>query len=997
MFFNILSIGSDFCLGMGDFFLDKFLVIRYYYKHKGHTNKKEKLKMKKKDFSIKSWKFTLAWVVLVGGALFGATFVTINNNLDIKAVQGEEISDVEYPSGVIFDEYEKEIETYVPTAVRYGRKRSDNAMGGDEGLVTQATEESFDTRRNIRTVRVKNQGGEGLCWAYSTTTAIEYLLAKNGIRVEFSPKVMDYRFVSAEDAYTEGDKSNAYYDAWYNSYSKYARNLGTGAADSMMMLVFSDPLALVHESNFVDIIRKNDSRLVDLGITNSYDELWSKNYGSVTTTTSYGTVYDKKQSFSKINDTKNTDYVVTGLEYVRFPYYELTEAPNNSQIKRSDVIQDIKNMIKANGAVNASISTDSGAERECSYLTDSVRVFISKGQDVCSGAHAITLVGWDDNFSYQDGNKTKTGVFIVQNSWGSSGIENYMSYDSELYIRSYYDWEEYDSYDNIYSLVDYQEQTETPQMTEHIFEFKSDKKERLKAFAFTEYPSSKGYDVMISSKNTNYEYQKVNGEGESFSTRVGINKYVFKNEVVVEGDYKIKLVRTSSYGVNYGKSVMNNMIVFTDDVYGLSFDVDGGSKMSEQYCEPGDNGKCEIYISNTVPNRDGYIFKGWAEKTGVAGVNYRPGDKVLMSGNKVLYAVWKKIATITFDKTSIVKHYGDDDFINDVTIDSDSDATYSIDNTAVATVNSDTGQVKIVGVGTATVTASVEEVDRYTEATGTYTLTVEKKVSARPEIEVKEGYVTDPLSTIEFDIDGLSWVDDTIAIEEGQHSYNAKYTENNDTKHYTTEEIQITVNGIRRTYEVIDGDEQVYVLDSGEYAEFSFDVDYSLFAGGSVYIDGVVLDPQYYVAKPGSVIIDISDDYLQTLSVGEHTISVYFDDGGVASANFTIKEKEELPVPDTDFDDTDDTDDTDGTDNTDDTDGDGGSHNGSEGSKDDTNDSDDSRESIAVPDTGVMGGGSDAAGGITVAVGLLAIGAMGYAVVRNRKSIFHKVGFDKSK
>lgn len=130
MFFNILSIGSDFCLGMGDFFLDKFLVIRYYYKHKGHTNKKEKLKMKKKDFSIKSWKFTLAWVVLVGGALFGATFVTINNNLDIKAVQGEEISDVEYPSGVIFDEYEKEIETYVPTAVRYGRKRSDNAMGG---------------------------------------------------------------------------------------------------------------------------------------------------------------------------------------------------------------------------------------------------------------------------------------------------------------------------------------------------------------------------------------------------------------------------------------------------------------------------------------------------------------------------------------------------------------------------------------------------------------------------------------------------------------------------------------------------------------------------------------------------------------------------------------------------------------------------------------------------------------------------------------------------
>jgi hypothetical protein len=55
-------------------------------------------------------------------------------------------------------------------------------------------------------------------------------------------------------------------------------------------------------------------------------------------------------------------------------------------------------------------------------------------------------------------------------------------------------------------------------------------------------------------------------------------------------------------------------------------------------------------------------------------------------------------------------------------------------------------------------------------------------------------------------------------------------------------------------------------------------------------MDEEIIDSSSYEHRSGSLIIDLKPDYLETLSVGKHTIHVTFSDGS-ASAKITIKEK----------------------------------------------------------------------------------------------------------
>ena len=254
-------------------------------------------------------------------------------------------------------------------------------------------------------------------------------------------------------------------------------------------------------------------------------------------------------------------------------------------------------------------------------------------------------------------------------------------------------------------------------------------------------------------------------------------------------------------------------------------------------------------------------------------------------------------STVSFTNTSITKTYGDADFINAATTTSTSPIVYTSSNTAVATVDSSTGKVTIMSASNTpiTITASVAASADYIAASTSYTLIINKKTSTLSTEEMteiatkKEGYVTDVLSTIEFTTNNLAWADGSTIIEEGEHTYTAIYTENGDTTNFTTESFDITVRGERRSYITIEGDEQIYYLDSGNYINFRFDADYNLFETGStIYIDDVLVDEQYYISEPGSTIIKVSNDYLKNLSTGGHRLAVYFNNGGVAKAKFAI-------------------------------------------------------------------------------------------------------------
>lgn len=93
--------------------------------------------------------------------------------------------------------------------------------------------------------------------------------------------------------------------------------------------------------------------------------------------------------------------------------------------------------------------------------------------------------------------------------------------------------------------------------------------------------------------------------------------------------------------------------------------------------------------------------------------------------------VTKKDGSISFAEANIEKHKNDVAFNNPLTIVGDGVVSYTSDATAVASVNSSSGDVTILGPGTAIITATVTDGDDYTYKTTTaqYTITVDHIVT----------------------------------------------------------------------------------------------------------------------------------------------------------------------------------------------------------------------------------------------------------------------------
>ena len=95
-----------------------------------------------------------------------------------------------------------------------------------------------------------------------------------------------------------------------------------------------------------------------------------------------------------------------------------------------------------------------------------------------------------------------------------------------------------------------------------------------------------------------------------------------------------------------------------------------------------------------------------------------------------------------------------------------------------------------------------------------------------------------------------------------------------------------------KEYKFTEGANQIYTIDESKNATFRIDADYSLFTN-KVYVDDKLVDSTNYDSKSGSTVITLKDEYLKTLSIGEHTLKVAFSDNGETITKFTIKEKEQ--------------------------------------------------------------------------------------------------------
>lgn len=87
-------------------------------------------------------------------------------------------------------------------------------------------------------------------------------------------------------------------------------------------------------------------------------------------------------------------------------------------------------------------------------------------------------------------------------------------------------------------------------------------------------------------------------------------------------------------------------------------------------------------------------------------------------------------------------------------------------------------------------------------------------------------------------------------------------------------------------YKIIEGANGAWTQNGDGMLTFRANGDFSKFTG--VKVDGTLIDAKNYTAVSGSTVITLKADYLKTLSVGTHKLTVVYTDGE-CSANFEVK------------------------------------------------------------------------------------------------------------
>ena len=326
------------------------------------------------------------------------------------------------------------------------------------------SKESFEAKYDSRDqkelfpsyVQERDQNPYGTCWAFSTTNAADISYAweqksKNNVE-RTSPGHLAYFFYNRQGdplGLTTNDKN-------VNTSQSNWRSVGGNHVFTFQSMANRDGLAL--ESVFP--------------------------YSNTSSLDPYST-----------SDYNKLKYVTEDAEMAEYSSYT----------NKDNYYNDVKSMVKKYGAVAVSIYMTTSYD----YYSSQYKALCYKGEETSTN-HAVTIIGWDDNFSKDHfGTKSdaqKDGAWLILNSWGNgSGDKNtfYLSYDDKVGIKNRavaYNMKPYDSHENLYQYDGtagcYSETMNAGAQVASMYTAQSDM--FLKSVGFTEYNRGDAtYDIKV--------------------------------------------------------------------------------------------------------------------------------------------------------------------------------------------------------------------------------------------------------------------------------------------------------------------------------------------------------------------------------------------------------------------------------------------------------------------------------------------------------------------
>ena len=301
----------------------------------------------------------------------------------------------EFVKYLTLNEKEKEETEIIPDAVKIYNTELYNSANSDTDSLPSKFNLKSDNGKDLVTPN-ESQGNLGLCWAFASLSQLEskFLVDENNSYSTDTSKVFSKRQL---DYATASNGINSY---TINS----VRNLGNGG-------------------NYRTFLYSAMSGVVPQNI-NDFKEYKNGDYS--------------KEELYKVLNYGLTNYEADGAVIMSY-------TDTNNATAKNNFVNELKTYVKKYGGAYVATSSPTSS---CAVVDDENNTSLIRTGDCTKEAHAMHIVGWDDNYSYTYCNNNGThekftsscskentvagkGAWILKNSWGNFYPYVYLAYDSD--------------------------------------------------------------------------------------------------------------------------------------------------------------------------------------------------------------------------------------------------------------------------------------------------------------------------------------------------------------------------------------------------------------------------------------------------------------------------------------------------------------------------------------------------------------------------------------